>query len=313
MKKKARPAARNPASLPARSRRKSSRRPVSRAAKSRKEPDGPREKSGRPVLIFLPRPREKALVENALSRASIRAEVFDELDQLAAQISEHSGAVLLAEEAFTGAAASGVTDATSRTTKVVGPAAARRDRRDESASPHPRPCQRQRQCDVPAAAPARFRVDQRGPGDVARAAKPIRSARFDRGTRHRSRQHQRSVLRARSQLALHPRERQGRRDGRLAEGENDRPRHLGNFSRSGRHGVLRESPARHAHARAEPRRIFYAPWGRWVDTRMYPTKDGIVIFPRRRHRPKRTGTPRLGTRSEIKREPGPFAARHRSG
>src|SRR3954468_14404282 len=24
--------------------------------------------------------------------------------------------------------------------------------------------------------------------------------------------------------------------------------------------------------------FFYAPWGRWVETRMYPTKDGIVIF-----------------------------------
>ena len=24
--------------------------------------------------------------------------------------------------------------------------------------------------------------------------------------------------------------------------------------------------------------IFYAPWGRWLDTRIYPTKDGIVIF-----------------------------------
>ena len=24
--------------------------------------------------------------------------------------------------------------------------------------------------------------------------------------------------------------------------------------------------------------IFYAPWGRWLDTRIYPTKDGIIIF-----------------------------------
>ena len=38
--------------------------------------------------------------------------------------------------------------------------------------------------------------------------------------------------------------------------------------------------AQHVMTTGEPRHgeFFYAPWNRWLDTRMYPTKDGIVIF-----------------------------------
>ena len=38
--------------------------------------------------------------------------------------------------------------------------------------------------------------------------------------------------------------------------------------------------AQHVMSTGEPRHgeFFYAPWNRWLDTRMYPTKDGIVIF-----------------------------------
>ena len=24
--------------------------------------------------------------------------------------------------------------------------------------------------------------------------------------------------------------------------------------------------------------VFYKPWGRWVDTRIYPSKDGLTIY-----------------------------------
>ncbi|HEX8899000.1 MAG TPA: hypothetical protein VF751_09900, partial [Chthoniobacterales bacterium] len=62
-------------------------------------------KSGRPVLVFLQNQREKTLVTNALIRAGIRAEVFAQLDHLATQLDDQTGAVLVAAEAFVGEAA----------------------------------------------------------------------------------------------------------------------------------------------------------------------------------------------------------------
>ena len=98
MKKKPRPKARQTASHSARSRRKTS------SPCTAKSPAAPK-KSGRPVLVFLPNQREKTLVTKALTRAGIRAEVFDQLDHLATQLDDQSGAVLVAAEAFADVAA----------------------------------------------------------------------------------------------------------------------------------------------------------------------------------------------------------------
>ena len=60
-------------------------------------------KSGLPVLILMQKGEEKTLAAAALARAGIRLEICARLDQLAKQINDQTGAVLLAEEALTGA------------------------------------------------------------------------------------------------------------------------------------------------------------------------------------------------------------------
>ena len=98
MKKRPRPKARHTASRSARSRRKTS---SSSPAKSLAAP----KKSGQPVLVFLPNQREKTLATKALTRAGIRAEVLEKLDDLATQLDDQTGAVLVAAEAFADVAA----------------------------------------------------------------------------------------------------------------------------------------------------------------------------------------------------------------
>src|SRR6266404_1764927 len=109
MKKKPRPTARHTTFLPARTRRKSSPTSVPKPATLPEKPSATTpsaEKSGRPVLVFLARSREKTLVMTALTHAGIRAEFLEQLDHVAAEIGDQTGAVLLAEEAFAGDAAS---------------------------------------------------------------------------------------------------------------------------------------------------------------------------------------------------------------
>ena len=56
--------------------------------------------SGLPVLVLMPKGRERSSPRNALKRADIRTEICERLDQLDEHISDQTGAVLLAEEAF---------------------------------------------------------------------------------------------------------------------------------------------------------------------------------------------------------------------
>jgi PAS domain S-box-containing protein len=58
---------------------------------------------GLPVVVFLPRNREQILATTALKRANIRIEICEHFNQLDARISEQTGVVLFAEEAFLGA------------------------------------------------------------------------------------------------------------------------------------------------------------------------------------------------------------------
>ena len=50
------------------------------------------------------------------------------------------------------------------------------------------------------------------------------------------------------------------------------------FPRCRRHGILRSLPARHEDGEPSHGEFFHPPWDRWLDVRIYPTKDGIVIF-----------------------------------
>src|SRR5205814_10107692 len=106
MKKRPRPKARHTASGSARPRRKTSAPSGTRSAKaSEKSAPVAIEKSGRPVLVFLPNQREKKLATKALTHGGVRAEFFEQLDHLATQLDDQTGAVLLAQEAFADTAA----------------------------------------------------------------------------------------------------------------------------------------------------------------------------------------------------------------
>src|SRR3989440_5184384 len=106
MKKRPRRKARQTASRSPRRRRNTSRSSGAKPAKpSDKSAPVATEKSGRPVLVFLPNQREKKLVTDALTQGGIRAEFFEQLDHLAMNLDDQTGAVVLAEEAFVNAAA----------------------------------------------------------------------------------------------------------------------------------------------------------------------------------------------------------------
>ena len=55
-----------------------------------------------PLLILMPKGREKTLATKALTRADIRIEICEQPDDLDNHISDRTGAVLLTEEALSG-------------------------------------------------------------------------------------------------------------------------------------------------------------------------------------------------------------------
>jgi PAS domain S-box-containing protein len=230
------------------------------------------------VLVFLPNKREKTLVESALIQASVRAEIFDALDQLAAQISEHSGAVLLAEEAFTGAAASGLLTRLREQPKwsdlpllvVTGGNKVHRRIRDlAGASANvtflPRPLRdfalisavratlRARRSQYE----ARDLIEER---DTVLASISEAFSALDRDWRYT---HVNDKI---AEMAGWPKEKMiGRVIWEIF------PEAVGTEFYANAQRVMQDRQPSHGE-------FFYAPWGRWVDTRMYPTKDGIVIF-----------------------------------
>lgn len=278
MKKKPRPTARHTA---ARTRRKSSRRsnpkPAPRPEKS-STPTAPPEKSGRPVLVFLPNSREKKLVANALTGAGIRAEVFENLDELAAQIGERTGAVLVAEEAFAGTAASRLMKQLREQPKwsdlpllvVSSGAKVRRQTRDlAGASANvmflPRPLRdfalisairttlRARRSQYQ----ARDLIEER---DTVLASISEAFSALDRNWRYT---HVNDKV---AEMAGWPKEKMiGRVIWEIF------PEAVGTEFYEKAQRVMRTGESSQGE-------FFYAPWGRWVDTRMYPTKNGIVIF-----------------------------------
>ncbi len=236
------------------------------------------EKSGRPVLIFLSNRREKAMVTTALTRAGIRAEVFDNLEELAGQIGESTGAVLVAEEAFAGAAASQLMKRLREQPKwsdlplLVVPSGAkvrRRTRDLAGASANvlflPRPLRdfalisairttlRARRSQYE----ARDLIEER---DTVLASISEAFSALDRDWRYT---HVNDRI---AELAGWPKEKMiGRVIWEIF------PEAVGTEFYETAQAVMRTREPNHGE-------FFYAPWGHWVDTRMYPTKDGIVIF-----------------------------------
>jgi PAS domain S-box-containing protein len=238
----------------------------------------PTEKSGRPVLVFLPNNREKTLVATALSGAGIRAEVFENLDELAAQIGERTGAILVAEEAFAGAAASQLMKRLREQPKwsdlplLVVPSGAkvrRRTRDLAGASANvmflPRPLRdfalisairttlRARRSQYQ----ARDLIEER---DTVLASISEAFSALDRNWRYTH------VNDRVAEMAGWPKEKMiGRVIWEIF------PEAVGTEFYENAQRVMRTGESSQGE-------FFYAPWGRWVEARMYPTKNGIVIF-----------------------------------
>src|SRR2546421_2971124 len=271
MKKKPRPKARQTASRSARSRRKTS------SSSTAKSPAAPK-KSGRPVLVFLPNQREKTLVTKALIRAGIRAEVFDQLDHLATQLDDQSGAVLVAAEAFVDVAARQLME---------------------------RLRQQPPWSDLPLLVttsgkeiPPRIRELAGASANVLLLARPLRDFTFISAVRatlraRRSQFEVRDLIEERDTLLASISEAFSAldRDWRYTD-VNDRVAEMAGWPREKMIGrviweIFPEAVGTEFHEKAlrvmstgEPSHgeFFYAPWKRWVETRMYKTKDGMVIF-----------------------------------
>jgi len=239
------------------------------------------EKSGLPVVVLLPKNREQILATAALTRANIRTEVCEQLDQLDRQIGDQTGAVLFAEEALAGA----------------------------QVSPFLKRLRAQPQwSDLPLlvltsgseADDQHHRIlDLFGPkANVTFVARPFRGLTLVSAVQAalRARRHQfavrdliaeRETVLASISDAFSALDRQWRYTH-----VNDRVAELAGWSREemiGRviweifpeavgtefydrcHHVMRTGEASSAE-------FFYAPWNRWLDARMYPTKDGMIIF-----------------------------------
>ncbi len=281
MKKKARRTARETASLPVRTAPKSSRRSSAPSAARRDDSEGltlSSQKSGRPFLVFLPNRREKILVTNALTRAGIRAEIFEQLDQLATCVSDQTGALLLAEEGLAGAVATQLMERLRAQPKwsdlpllvVTGRAQVHRRIRDlAGASANvlflARPL---RDFTLISAARATLRA--------RRSQYEVRDLIAERDTVLSSISEAFSAL-DRNWRYTHVNDRVAEMAGWPKEKMIGQviweifPEAVGTEFYEKAQRVMRTREPSHSE-------FFYAPWGRWVGTRMYPTKDGLVIF-----------------------------------
>jgi len=218
------------------------------------------------------------MVTTALTGAGIRAEIFEDLGELAVQIGERTGAVLVAEEAFAGAAASQLMKRLREQPKwsdlplLVVPSGAkvRRQTRDlAGASANvmflPRPLRdfalisairttlRARRSQYE----ARDLIEER---DTVLASISEAFSALDRNWRYTH------VNDRVAEMAGWPKEKMiGRVIWEIF------PEAVGTEFYETAQRVMRTGES-------SQDEFFYAPWGRWVDTRMYPTKNGIVIF-----------------------------------
>ena len=235
-------------------------------------------KSDRPVLVLIPKGPEKNIVTKALKREGIRAEVFERLDRLTTQINDRTGAILLAEEAFA-------------STRV--PQFQRRLREQPEWSDLPLLV-----LTADSETHKRIRALAGAETNVTFIARPLREFTLVSAVR--------TALRARrQQLAV--RDLIEERETVLASISeafsaldrnwrythvNDKVAEMAGWPKEkmiGRviweifpeavgtdfyelcHRVMEKGEPSHGE-------FFYKPWNRWLETRMYPTKDGMVIF-----------------------------------
>src|SRR5213082_1620702 len=261
--------------------KKKARRSSAPSAKRRGDADGPApssQKSGRPVLVFLPTKREKTLVANALTCAGIRAEIFEQLDQLATCISDQTGALLLAEEGFGGAAAAQLMECL-------------------RAQPN--------WSDLPllvvtgrTKVPKHIRDLAGASANVTFLARPLREFTLISAVRatlraRRSQYEVRDLMEERDTVLSSISEAFSALDHNWRYTHvNDRIAEMAGWPKERMIGqviweIFPEAVGTEFYEKAqrvmrtrEPSQgeFFYAPWGRWVDARMYPTKDGMVIF-----------------------------------
>src|SRR4051794_31235170 len=240
------------------------------------------EQSDPPVLILTPTGRDAALAAEALSLGNVTSKVCHTLDELCEEMGGDAGAVLLAEEALSAAELPQFIEHLHRQSRwsdlpiliLLSPG-----RQEEAAS-----------VEI---------LKLFGPsGNVTLLERPLRSI----------------VLVSTVQVALRARRRQFEVRDLLAEREtvltsisdafsaldrdwryiyvNDKVAELAGWKKEKMMGrviweIFPESVGtefyRLAHEVMEGREarsgeFFYPPWGRWLDTRIYPTKNGIVIF-----------------------------------
>jgi PAS domain S-box-containing protein len=239
------------------------------------------ENSGTPVLIHMSNVQEAALATKALKRADIRTEICERADQLQKHIGDQTGVVLLAEEALVRAqispflkslraqppwsdlpllvltSGSEANDAHHRILDLFGPAA-----------------------------------------NITFVARPLRALTLVSAVRAalRARRHQfavRDLIEERETVLdsisdafsaldrkwryVHANDKVAAVVGLSASEMIGRviwdvfPDAVGTEFYDRCQHVMRTGEASHGE-------FFHAPWGRWLDVRIYPTKDGIVIF-----------------------------------
>ncbi len=274
------------------------------------------DESGLPVVVLLPKNREQMLATTALTRADIRIEICQHADQLDAHISEQTGAVLFAEEAFLGPQISRLQEYLHAQPPWSDLPLLALTSGNEADDPHHRI------------------LDLLGANaNLTFVARPFRGLTLVSAVQAalRARRHQfavrdliaeRETVLASISDAFSALDRQWRYIH-----VNDRVAELAGLPKEKMIGrVIWEifpeavgtefyERCQHVMQTGEPSsaEFFYPPWKRWLDTRMYPTKDGMIIFRADVTERKKQEQLAHEARSQIEREPGPPAARHRSG
>jgi len=228
--------------------------------------------------VFLIKPREKTLVMTAFTQAGIRAEFLGQLEHLAAEIGDQTGAVLLAEEAFASDAASQLMTRLRAQPKWSDlPLLVVTGRRE---------------------VPRRIRDLAGASANVTFLPRPLRDFALISAVRatlraRRSQYEARDLIEERDTVLASISEAFSALDRNWRYTHvNDRVAEMAGWQKEKMIGqviwdIFPEAVGsefyKKAHAVMETREqshdeFFFAPWGRWVDTRMYPTKEGIVIF-----------------------------------
>ena len=242
------------------------------------------DESGLPVVVLLPKKREQILATAALTRANIRTEICDQPDQpdqLDRRVSDQTGALLAAEEALNGAQISGLLQRLRAQPQWSDLPLILLTSGSEADELHHRT------------------LDLFGPNaNVTFVARPFRGLTLVSAVQAalRARRHQfavrdliaeRETVLASISDAFSALDRQWRYTH-----VNDRVAELAGFPKEQMIGrVIWEifpeavgtefyERCQHVMQAGEPSsaEFFYAPWNRWLDTRMYPTKGGMIIF-----------------------------------